>query len=193
MDLVLILLAGAVAALLANVLIFLSALAARLPVSEFGLGMGPRVGGGRVGETTLTLKLLPVGGFVKIADEPGAPEGSRLQAAPGGARLLMVAGPSLVLLATAYALAAALPGQRLAGLVAVICGWMGISSLLPLPGMNGWHLVSRRDPAADPDAPVAPPWLMVTGILVTFLGTVSLFALLVARTDRVLAWLWSAV
>ena len=42
---------------------FLFAKLAGIRVNEFALGMGPRLWGFRRGETTYSLRLLPVGGF----------------------------------------------------------------------------------------------------------------------------------
>src|SRR3989344_7088188 len=35
-------------------------------VEEFGIGMPPRIGGRRIGETLFSLNWLPLGGFVKV-------------------------------------------------------------------------------------------------------------------------------
>ena len=38
-------------------------------VDEFGLGFPPRIFGKKIGETTYSINLLPLGGFVKIYGE----------------------------------------------------------------------------------------------------------------------------
>lgn len=50
-------------------------------VDEFGLGFPPRIFGKKIGETTYSINLLPLGGFVKIygedsTGEPGGPNGT---------------------------------------------------------------------------------------------------------------------
>lgn len=50
-------------------------------VDEFGIGFPPKLFGIRKGETEYTFNLFPVGGFVKIYAEDGAPEGTLTEGA----------------------------------------------------------------------------------------------------------------
>lgn len=54
---------------------FITAKRAGIKVEEFGFGYPPRVFGIKKGETTYSLNLLPIGGFVKIYGEDGKEEG----------------------------------------------------------------------------------------------------------------------
>ena len=50
---------------------FIMAKRAGIRVEEFGFGFPPRILGKKIGETTYSLNLLPIGGFVKIYGEEG--------------------------------------------------------------------------------------------------------------------------
>jgi len=56
---------------------FVSARKMGVRVDEFGLGFGPRIFSIKKGETTYSLNLLPIGGFVKIFGEEGSQKRSR--------------------------------------------------------------------------------------------------------------------
>jgi len=49
---------------------------AKIGVYEFAIGMGPKIVGKKWGETEYTLRLFPIGGFVKLAGMDEAPENS---------------------------------------------------------------------------------------------------------------------
>ncbi|WP_034419755.1 RIP metalloprotease RseP [Thermanaerosceptrum fracticalcis] len=53
---------------------FLVAKAAGIRVEEFSLGMGPKITSARRGETLYSLRVLPIGGYVKMAGEMGEEE-----------------------------------------------------------------------------------------------------------------------
>ncbi|MGE5507046.1 MAG: RIP metalloprotease RseP [Chitinophagales bacterium] len=89
-----------------------------IKVEEFALGMGPRLVGWRRGETLYSLRLLPVGGFCKMAGEDAAGGGLSAEKVPEAERarqfgakppfqraLVLAAGPvmNFVLAALVYA------------------------------------------------------------------------------------------
>ena len=45
---------------------FLAAKYYKMPVSEFAIGMGPKIISKKIGETTYSIRMLPLGGFVNI-------------------------------------------------------------------------------------------------------------------------------
>jgi regulator of sigma E protease len=50
---------------------------AKIGVYEFAIGMGPKLIGRRWGETEYTIRLLPIGGFVKLAGMDDSPENTQ--------------------------------------------------------------------------------------------------------------------
>lgn len=73
---------------------FITAKLAKVTVTEFGLGFGPRVIGVKRGETTYSLNVIPLGGFVKMVGEedPGQP-GSLASKSKKIRALVLSAGP----------------------------------------------------------------------------------------------------
>ncbi len=51
---------------------------AKIGVYEFAIGMGPKLIGRKWGETEYTIRLLPIGGFVKLAGMDDAPENAHV-------------------------------------------------------------------------------------------------------------------
>ncbi len=84
-----------------------------IAVHTFAIGFGPRLASTTRGETTYSLNLLPVGGYVNMAGEdsdsapPEVPEDRRFRAKPVAARLAVVcAGPAMNFLLAIVLLAA---------------------------------------------------------------------------------------
>lgn len=71
---------------------FITAKRLGIRVDEFGLGFPPRLFGIKRGETTYTINLIPIGGFVKIHGEDGSNENDRrsLVHRPAWQRLLVL-------------------------------------------------------------------------------------------------------
>jgi len=96
---------------------FLAARRAGMAVFELSFGMGPRVLGLLRGETTYSLRLVPFGGFVRVAsaaggppdDPPVAPE-RVFEARPLRSRLIFIAAGPLMNLLLAVALMTAVFG-----------------------------------------------------------------------------------
>lgn len=67
-------------------------------VQEFALGMGPRLAGVKRGETEYTLRVLPFGGFVRMAGTDGedAPPGRGFADQPVWQRMIVIAAGSLM-------------------------------------------------------------------------------------------------
>jgi len=90
---------------------FLAAKRAGVHVHEFALGFGPTILSFRRGETTYALRLLPLGGFVRMAgmhpeeeDLASVPEGRRFMNKPVTRRLGIIGAGSLANLLTAVVL-----------------------------------------------------------------------------------------
>lgn len=106
---------------------FLAAKALGMAVEEFAIGFGPPLWRRRRGETLYSVRLLPLGGFVRLAGEPGSslevPPDRTYHGRPAWARFLLSAsGPAAnVLLALMILLAATwslgIPRVQVAGLV----------------------------------------------------------------------------
>ncbi len=94
---------------------FLMARRAGVRVHAFALGFGPQVIGWTRGETTYSLNLLPLGGYVRMEgeDEAQTGEGSFRSKRVGARMAVIVAGPLMNLLSAVFilALAAALIGE----------------------------------------------------------------------------------
>ncbi len=107
---------------------FLMAKLTGIAVEEFAIGFGPAIWTTKRGETRYSVRLLPLGGFVRLAGESGTatqvPVERTYYGRPAWARLaLSAAGPAAnVVLALAVLMAAVwsvgLPGVRVAGLIA---------------------------------------------------------------------------
>lgn len=96
---------------------FLMAKRAGVQVDEFAIGFGPRLAGYRRGDTDYTLRLLPLGGFVRMAGMFPEEEGEGRHVAPGrgfndqpvGRRMgIVAAGPVMNLILAAALLTVAL-------------------------------------------------------------------------------------
>ncbi|HZV51695.1 MAG TPA: M50 family metallopeptidase [Candidatus Dormibacteraeota bacterium] len=76
---------------------FLLAKRFRVPVYEFSVGMGPRIVSWARDGTTYALRLIPLGGFVRLAGlEPDDPHPDSFHARPAHQRLLILfAGPAV--------------------------------------------------------------------------------------------------
>src|SRR5579875_2860178 len=76
---------------------FLLAKRFRVPVYEFSVGMGPRVVSWARGGTVYALRLIPLGGFVRLAGlEPEDPNPDSFHSKPARQRLLILfAGPAV--------------------------------------------------------------------------------------------------
>ena len=80
---------------------FLAAKWAGVQVDEFALGMGPRFFSYKRGETTYSLRMIPIGGFVAMAgEEPGSETEAPLERQfrgqpPGKKAVIAVAGVSM--------------------------------------------------------------------------------------------------
>jgi regulator of sigma E protease len=84
---------------------FVAAKRAGIQVKEFGFGYPPKLFGVRVGETTYSINLLPLGGFVKMLGENGTPGEPRSFASKSKrTRALVLAAGSLMNLCLAAAL-----------------------------------------------------------------------------------------
>lgn len=78
----------------------LTARAFKIPITEFGIGFGPKIAAKKIGNTTFSLNLLPFGGFCSFADpkeQPGidkAVSDKFLYTVPSWQRaLVLLAGP----------------------------------------------------------------------------------------------------
>lgn len=106
---------------------FLMAKRVGILVEEFGIGFGPQLWSGQRGETRYSLRLLPLGGFVRmLGEEENAEESERsFRRRPLAQRLLVIgAGPVMnfvlagVLFAVIFFVAGVpAPGTRIAGVV----------------------------------------------------------------------------
>lgn len=87
---------------------FLAAKYMGMPVESFSLGFGPRLVGFHWRETDVCLRLLPLGGYVKLAgfnpEEPGAEDPHGFLKQPYGKRMLFYSGGILANLATTLVL-----------------------------------------------------------------------------------------
>ncbi|HEX2270878.1 MAG TPA: site-2 protease family protein [Pyrinomonadaceae bacterium] len=95
----------------------------RVPASELGLGMGPKICGFRVGRIRLTFRVLPIGSFVML-------DGSALKERPVRAQLLVHLGGIIF--------------NVIAGVLAygTMFGWLNLllaaGNILPLYQHDGW-------------------------------------------------------
>jgi len=80
---------------------FMAAKAANIKVLEFSLFMGPRIFSVKKGETTYSLRLIPMGGFVRMEGEEESSDDARaFSNQPVGKRAIVIAaGPLMNLLA----------------------------------------------------------------------------------------------
>ena len=87
---------------------FLAAKRMGMPVESFSLGFGPRLLGFQWRETDVCLRLLPLGGYVKLAgfnpEEPGAEDPHGFLKQPYGKRMLFYSGGILANLLTTLVL-----------------------------------------------------------------------------------------
>ena len=87
---------------------FLAAKRMGMPVESFSLGFGPRLLGFQWRETDVCLRLLPLGGYVKLAgfnpEEPGADDPHGFLKQPYGKRMLFYSGGILANLLTTLVL-----------------------------------------------------------------------------------------
>jgi len=101
---------------------FAAAKAFGVRILEFGFGYPPRLFGVRWGETTYSVNLLPLGGFVKMAGENDPSEPRSLAAKGVGTRfIVLTAGPlmNLILPVLIFSLIFALPQKAVTGSVVV--------------------------------------------------------------------------
>ncbi len=89
---------------------FVMAKRAGIKVQEFGFGYPPRLIGIRRGETVYSINLLPLGGFVKMLGENGAPgePGSFASKSKRARAAVLIAGSAMNLLLTPLLFSAAL-------------------------------------------------------------------------------------
>lgn len=105
-------------------------------VHEFAIGMGPRLFGKQIGETTYSIRALPFGGFVKLAgldSEPDVeiPESLKFQNKPMPNRMITIAAGSIFNILFGFLL------------------FLGIFSLIGVPQMtNTVNRVMADSPAA---------------------------------------------
>ncbi len=101
---------------------FVTARAFKVKVEEFGLGYPPRIAGLKRGETTYSLNLFPLGGFVKLAGEedPGVP-GSFASKSRLARFIILAAGASMnaILPLLLLSIAFMIPHNTLVGSVTV--------------------------------------------------------------------------
>lgn len=102
---------------------YLAALRSGLSVPEFAIGFGPRLAAVRIGETTFTWRLLPLGGYVLLPDlapedgEPLPSRRARFQA--------LIAGPVANILLALVLLGPARTGAFLVALYHAVTGSVG--------------------------------------------------------------------
>ena len=94
-----------------------------IKVTEFGFGFPPRLFGVRYGETTYTVNLIPLGGFVKMVGEESPSDPRSLAAkSPGTRFLVMAAGPfmNLILAVLLFSVMFMIPQEVTVGDVLVV-------------------------------------------------------------------------
>ncbi|MGQ0549402.1 MAG: site-2 protease family protein [Armatimonadota bacterium] len=175
-------------------------------VKEIGIGFGPPVVRARWGETTVTLRPMPIGGFAAI-DVERLPPALRTRVLLAGPLANILAGLILRQLGGATG-PAMLPGQtrpvEVGGLVAALTMLVraasggarslvrtagdvnlsiGLANLLPILPLDGGHLAAARLEAAGADASVIAAFKRITAGLFVWLALRVLFADL-ARLKR---------
>ncbi|HVA20772.1 MAG TPA: site-2 protease family protein [Candidatus Micrarchaeia archaeon] len=136
---------------------FVTAKRAGIAVEEFAVGFGPRLLSVRRGETIYSLRLIPAGGFVRMAgmtglEDPAHDGGARgfVRASLGRRALVLVAGGAMNLLLAGALFTVALlvgsPGPQVAaggGLAAA--GLRGSITIAALDGRRVTGVVALRD------------------------------------------------
>jgi membrane-associated protease RseP (regulator of RpoE activity) len=118
----------------------------RVPIKRVTVGMGPTLWSGRPGSgPELSWRLLPFS--VSIAVPAGRASDGTLRRPMGHDMAVAAGGPTASLLLAAALVIAAVCVRITSGAgtwaatTALLSAWLGVSNLLPLPGLDGGHLM----------------------------------------------------